>query len=306
MPIVLNMEELQIYNPKKKIFEKEKIYKEGLLIFLYGKKSFFALALKFFIAKSSLCSFVYAFFQKTKFSKKKIEPFVKSYQIDLSESEKTLEEFESFNDFFIRKLKPTARVIDPNPKLAISPVDGRALVFQDLSVNTSFYVKGQTLSLKELFADDELAGKYSDGSMALVRLSPVDYHRFHFPFDCFAHVPKLIPGHYYSVNPLALKNDLSILCKNKRMITLVDSECFGRVLFLEIGATFVGTIHQTFVSDHLYAKGEEKGYFSFGGSTVILVFEKNKILFEKDLIYTSSKNVETLIRFGDRLGKTLN
>ncbi len=299
------MEKIQVYNPKKKIIENEAVYKENFLIFLYGKKNIFSLVLKFLIARFSVCSRVYAVLQKTRFSRKKVKPFVQTYGIDLSESEKTLIEFDSFSDFFTRRLKPGIRYIDPNPSSVVAPCDGRALVFPDLKNMEGFYVKGQKLSLKSLVQEETFAKNYDEGAMALIRLSPLDYHRFHFPFDCFAHYSKLIPGSYYSVNPIALRRDLEILCKNKRMITEIDSEQFGRVLFIEVGATFVGTIHQTFSYDHLYSKGEEKGYFSFGGSTVILIFEKRRVIFEKDLVYYSNKNIETMIRFGEPLARAL-
>ncbi len=299
------MEEIQIYHPEKKELIRELVYKEAFLIFLYGKKSIFSSFLRFLIARLSLFSRMYAFWQKTPFTKGKVKKFVRDFNIDLIDSQKTLEEFSSFSDFFIRTLKPGARFIDFNPSIAISPCDGRALVFPDLQKTEGFYVKGQKLSLEILLNDQTLFEKYRDGAMALIRLSPLDYHRFHFPFDCFAHIATLIKGSYYSVNPIALRKDLNILCKNKRMITEIDSEQFGRVLFIEVGATFVGTIHQTFVNDHLYSKGEEKGYFSFGGSTIILIFEKDRVMFEKDYIHYSEKNIETLIRFGQPLAKIL-
>ena len=142
--------------------------------------------------------------------------------------------------------------------------------------------------------------------MAIIRLAPPDYHRFHFPFNCLPLPSSQIDGTLYSVNPIALKKDINILTKNKRERTQLNSKFFGQVQYIEIGATHVGTIHQTFIPNEAYAKGDEKGYFSFGGSCIVLLFEPHSIQFDQDLVEASQKNIETRCLMGQPLGRALN
>lgn len=230
--------------------------------------------------------------------KKKIAPFIEKYQIDSSEFQEEVESFPSFNAFFIRKLKKESR---PLAHGAIMPADGRYLFYQNIETCSGFIVKGKKFSLVELLKNEVLAKKYYEGSMIIARLCPSDYHRFHFPFDCLPGSPQCINGPLFPVNPIALKRNILYLTENKRVITLLKSSRYGDVSFLEIGATNVGSIHQTFTPNKSCKKGEEKGFFSFGGSALILLFEKGRIIFAKDLLTNSSQQFETFCHFGDSL-----
>ncbi len=141
--------------------------------------------------------------------------------------------------------------------------------------------------------------------MAIVRLCPSDYHRFHFPCDGTPSKARLINGALYSVNPMALRKRISILAENKRMITEIDTERFGTILYIEIGATSVGTICQTFTPELRVEKGEEKGYFEFGGSCIVLLFERGRVEFDSDLIRNTELGFETRSNFGQSLGHIL-
>ncbi|MBP5183162.1 MAG: phosphatidylserine decarboxylase, partial [Lentisphaeria bacterium] len=135
------------------------------------------------------------------------------------------------------------------------------------------------------------------------RLAPVDYHRYHFPCDCVQESPSLvIPGKYHSVNPVALAERPDIYAENTRQITLLSSPVFGRFLFLEVGAFGVGSIVST-SGPGAHGKMEEKGYFKFGGSTVILIFEAEKISWEEDLLKNTGEELETLVRCGSTLAR---
>ena len=158
--------------------------------------------------------------------------------------------------------------------------------------------------MRELLGDDALGDKFAGGSMLISRLCPVDYHRFHFPVNGLPSEPKLINGYLYSVSPIALRKNINYLVENKRMLTLIDSPEFGSVAMLEVGATNVGSIVQTFVEERVLPKGEEKGLFKFGGSCVITLFERGRIKFEHDLVEQSANFLETYARMGDRLGET--
>lgn len=292
--------DIRYANRKTGKIEKEEVYGGPLLKYLYGKGKWLLPVL----CKTSVFSSLYGFLQERKLTRKKILPFIKHFKVDISEFLEKPEDFCSFNDFFIRRLKPSARPIDSAS--FILPADARYLVYPSIKESDGFFVKGKKFSLTTLLKDPELAKKYEEGAMVIARLAPVDYHRFHFPCDCTPSEPRLINGPLYSVNPIAIKQNVSIHAENKRMITHLETEHFGTILFIEVGATNVGSIHQTYTPNKSVKKGDEKGYFSFGGSSVILLFEPNRIQFDQVLIDNSAKRLETLAHFGQSLGKSIN
>jgi len=286
--------------------EKEKVYGEFFIKELYGNgvlPRFLSFLLVHFFSRIHFFSRLYGAFQKSAMSRFKIKPFIQGYQIDASEFLDPVESFSSFNDFFIRKLKPGCRPIEAHEDVAVLPADGRYLVFPTIDEAEGFWVKGKKFSLSELLDDDALAKRYEKGAMVIARLCPVDYHRFHFPCDCIPETARLINGPLFSVNPIALKRNIDILSENKRMITALKTTNFGDVQYIEVGATYVGSIVETYSSGKSYMKGEEKGYFSFGGSCLILLFEPNRIIFDQDLITTSAKKMEVRGLLGQSLGK---
>ena len=164
------------------------------------------------------------------------------------------------------------------------------------------FVKGQRFDLPALLGDAALAARYADGTLVLSRLCPLDYHRFHFPVAGTPGPTRTIDGPLFSVSPLALRQHLAYLWTNKRTLTHLDSRRFGTVLLLEIGATCVGSITQTFQPGAPVAKGSEKGYFAFGGSSTISLFEPGAIRLEDDLRGHSANQTELYARVGSRLG----
>lgn len=287
--------------------EKEKVYGKAFLEALYGDR-FIAkiLSLLFLplIAKIPLFSKWYGALQKSPLSRRKIKPFISAFHINTQEFLDPVESFRSFNDFFIRKLKPESRPITSGHDVAILPADGRYLVYPNISQADGFLVKGKKFSLEDLLCNRVLAKRYTEGAMAIARLCPTDYHRFHFPCNCIPGRPRDISGDLFSVNPMALKKNIHILSSNKRTITSLTSKTFGEILYIEVGATYVGSIHQTFVPEEPYAKGDEKGYFSFGGSSLILLFEPGRIQFDQDLITASDTKTEMRGLIGQSLGRS--
>ncbi|NGX53534.1 MAG: Phosphatidylserine decarboxylase proenzyme [Chlamydiae bacterium] len=277
----------------------EKVYGQFALEFLYNG-NVLGHSLAYLSAKLAFLSKLYGWWMSQPWTKKKIPSFIEKYHVDQSEFQDPVDSFRSFNDFFCRKLKPEARPIAESD--AIIPTDGRYLVYPDISQSDGFLVKGKQFSLKALLQDGELAAKYEKGSLVMGRLNPSDYHRFHFPINCRASSPRLINGLLYSVNPISLKQNIHRLAENKRMITQLESEDFGKVLYLEVGATNVGAIHQTYDPSKNQKKGNEKGFFSFGGSTIILIFKNRSIKFPDDLLKHSSQRIETLCHMGQPLG----
>lgn len=283
--------------------EEEAIYGQTALAYLY-QNSKMATILRHFLAKNLWISSLAGWWQKQSWTRCKILSFIKKYQINTAEFLNPPETFESFNDFFIRKLKPTARPIDSHPNVAVMPADGRYFFLEDLSLDTPFNIKGKLLDLKSLLQDDILSKRFVGGSAVLARLCPTDYHRFHFPCDTTPSKPRLINGFLYSVNPIALKQNLSILWENKRVLTLLKTTPFGQVAMIEIGAMTVGSINQTHTHETFAQKGEEKGYFSFGGSFIVLLFEPKTIQFNHDLIKASQSDLEILCLMGESLGES--
>lgn len=283
--------------------EIEKIYGFRSLKLLYGESWISWMISVWLLPLLCRCSWVsqfYGFLQKRSQSAKKIRPFIEYYKIDVSEFADT--KFRSFNDFFIRKLKVSSRPIVKDENIAVLPADGRHLVFPNVSQTDSFYVKGQMFDLVSFLGDASLADYFQNSSMLISRLCPTDYHRFHFPCKGIPGHSRLIEGPLFSVSPLALKKNILFLFQNKRMVTVIDTFFFKKIVYVEIGATCVGTIHQTFLPMHSVEKGEEKGYFSFGGSCIVILFEKGTIQFDPDLIQNSLKGLETRANFGESLG----
>jgi phosphatidylserine decarboxylase len=275
----------------------EKVAGEKWLVWLYnnpiGEVTLWTLA------KRKLVSTLYGAMMDHTYSAKKIQPFIEDFDIDMSIAQK--QEFKSFNDFFTRKLKDAARPITSSSTIVVSPADGKILAYADSS-NADFIIKGFRFDVFSFLDNPELAEKYQDGSVLIIRLAPADYHRFHFPVSGNASSSKKIEGSYYSVNPIALRKKAEIFCLNKREYTIISNSLFGDVIMVEVGATMVGSIQQTFKGSSVN-KGEEKGLFKFGGSTVVLLFEKNKIQMDEDLVTNTSNGYETTVKMGERIGE---
>lgn len=299
------MADIQILDRASRKPETEKVYGKVYLEMLYGTGLFSRLISFVFLpifSRISLLSQFYGFLQKRPRSRRKVKRFIKKFQVDAGEFLEPADSFNSFNDFFIRKLKPSARPLAKGSAVAILPADARYLVYQEIDKADGFFVKERRFSLEHLLQSQTLAKKYDRGSMLIARLCPTDYHRFHFPCDCIPDLPRQIPGHLYSVNPIALKRYVNILAENKRVITVLHTRQFGTILYIEVGATYVGSIHETFQAGKGYAKGDEKGYFSFGGSSLVLLFEPNHIQFDQDLIDASESRMEVKGLMGQSLG----
>lgn len=277
----------------------EKIEGEGWMRWLYynpvGELSLYALA------KRKIVSEIYGGMMDKPSSAEKISGFIEKYEIDMDIAEKT--SFSSFNDFFTRKLKSNARPVNPDSSVMVSPADGKLLVFDNIA-NRDFFVKGNRFNVSNFLNNDSIAEKYLNGVLIIIRLAPPDYHRYHFPIDGTLSAPMKIKGDYYSVSPLALRKIVRIFSENRREYVVISSPTFGDVVMAEVGATMVGTIIQTYNGTEAQ-KGAEKGYFKFGGSTVILILEKNRIAVDEDLLENSAHNIETTIKMGERVGKIL-
>lgn len=274
----------------------EKVAGEKWLVWLYNNP--IGEATLWTLAKRKLASSVYGKMMDRPSSAKRINPFIEDFDIDMSGVRE--QKFKNFNDFFTRRLKENARPVDTCFNTVVSPADGKIMAYADIS-NSDFIIKGVRFDVSSFLDNSALAQKYRDGTLIIIRLAPVDYHHFHFPVSGNLTQNKKIEGDYYSVNPFALRKKAEIFCLNKREYTILSNQLFGDVIMAEVGATMVGSIIQTYKGNSV-KKGEEKGYFRFGGSTVVLLFEKNKICVDKDLLVNTAKGYETAVKMGERIG----
>ena len=293
-------EPIRYYDRYTRTLKTEQVFGESWLRFAYDNPvgRFFVWA----FARRAFFSKWYGWKMNKRESALQIIPFISKYNIDVDEFAKRAFDYKTFNEFFYRALKAEARPIALGDEVAVFPADGRHLAFQNIESAAGFYVKGSKFSFAELLGNEEAAQKFAGGAMLISRLCPVDYHRFHFPVSGTPGEPRLINGWLYSVSPVALRRRLRYLIENKRVVTLVESPQFGTVAVIEVGATNVGSIQQSFVPGRAVAKGDEKGLFAFGGSCVITVFARGRIRFDVDLLAQSENQVETYAKMGDRLG----
>ncbi|TAE77696.1 MAG: phosphatidylserine decarboxylase [Verrucomicrobia bacterium] len=291
------MSEIRYFNRHLDRLETEQVYGEGFLKFSY-QNPLGALPLHLMVKRAAFSRW-YGKRMDDAGTVAKIAPFIERYGLDPAEFAEPPTSYRSFNEFFYRKLKASARPIADAS--VVFPADGRHLGFQRASAIDGVFVKGQRFDLGQLLGDDSLAARYADGSLVLSRLCPVDYHRFHFPTAGTPGTAKLINGPLFSVSPIALRRKLSYLWENKRSITRLETPELGTVLLLEIGATCVGSILQTYQPGQAVKKGDEKGYFAFGGSSTITIFEPGAVKLAEDLVTWSSRQTELYARIGSAM-----
>lgn len=288
-----------IYDRQSKKVIEENAIKVGGLLFLY--KTVTGKLLTNLLLKRRFVSTAYGRVMKSKRSLKQIPQFIKHYDIDVNEIKRPLNSFVSFNDFFVRELKPGARPIDMTAEHLISPADSRLLIL-DLSKAEQLPVKGYWYHLNDLVKDEKLANEFADGWCFIYRLAPSDYHRYGYIDDGKQDKVVKINGILHSVNRIALAETPAVMTKNYRELTVLHTENFGPVVHIEVGALFVGKVIQHQYGAYTFKRGEEKGLFEFGGSTVIQLFKKDAVKPDADIIEQSVKGIETLVKIGEKVG----
>ncbi len=243
----------------------------------------------------------------TKASAHRIVPFVERFELDPSEWIEPPGGFKSFNEFFYRRLRPEVRPIHPDPDTLVFPADGRHLVVPDLSQEQFIYAKGTRFDLETLLGGAIDPAPFRHGSALISRLCPIDYHRFHFAMRGTARLHQQWHGPLVSVSPYALRRRPRWLFGNRRDISSIEHPGIGRLLQIEIGATCVGSIRQTFAEKNHrpvgVEKGMEKGYFAFGGSCVITLLPAGSVQWADDLKKSASLDIELYAKMGDVAGR---
>ena len=297
------IEEINFKNRETGCIETEKVYGGNWLSFIYGtplgKLSLWAAIQRSWFSKW------YGRKMDSIKSKEKILPFISEFNLDEKEFLKKSSEFESFNDFFSRELKENARPINQSVDSVVFPADGRHIGIQNLSKVERIFVKGQKFDLDALFQSEELAKGYKGGAMVISRLCPVDYHRFHFPISGTASESKLINGSLFSVNPIALRKNIGIFWQNKRYLSFIRNSAVGNVACFLVGATCVGSVKISAQVPAQVKKGEEMGYFRFGGSSVLTLYEKGTIKLAGDLLDSTASGMELYAKMGEPLGEKI-
>jgi phosphatidylserine decarboxylase len=290
---------IAVFNRYTGRFEHEPVYGERWLRWTYETTpGRFALWL---FVKRAWFSRYYGWRMSRPSSACRIAPFIQRYGVDVSEFQDPPESFRSFNAFFVRKLQVDARPVCADMDAVVFPADGRHLGFADVAATDGFYAKDQHFDVAALLADGELARRFERGAIVISRLCPLDYHRFHFPCAGRVGTPRLVNGPLYSVNPIALRQSVSLLAENKRVVTLIEETPAGLVAMVEVGATCVGSIVSTTPPGPV-RRGDEKGYFQFGGSCVITLFEPGRVRLADDLLLHSANATEVYARMGDQMG----
>lgn len=295
------MSEIRFFNRYTGREEVEEVYGEGFLRWTY--ETAFGRAGLWLLARRAVFSRWYGWRMSRAVSAERIRPFIEAYGLDESSFAEPVSSFRTFNDFFYRKLKPEARPMSAGADTALLPADGRHLGVPDVDAGEGLYAKGQRFDVASLLGDAALGQAFAGGTAVISRLCPVDYHRFHAPVAGRILEQRLVNGWLYSVSPIALRRAANYLWENKRVVTLIESERFGRVAFVAIGATCVGSIGMTAKTGAVVGRGEELGYFAFGGSCVITVFERGRLRLADDLVEQAAAQREVYARVGDALGQ---
>ena len=226
-----------------------------------------------------------------------IKSFIRNNNIDMSQFEPV--KYRSYNDFFSRKILPEARPIDGDPMHLISPCDSKLTVLP-ITSDSRFTIKHTEYSVASLLKNEDLAEQFNGGYAMIFRLSVDDYHRYHYVADGTVNAPTRIPGILHTVNPIA--NDyFPIYKENSREYCILQTKEFGDILIMEVGALLVGKIvnHN---QPGCVCRGQEKGYFQFGGSTVVLLIKADSAVIDADILENSAAETETIVRLGEKIG----
>ncbi len=292
------------YNRVTRKVETEKVYGGAWLDWAYRNRVGFFLTDRIFSKR--WVSRLFGAFEDSTLSRAKIADFIEKYGIGMEEFEEA--SYSCFNDFFIRRFKPGKRPFPADSGTFAAGAEARYLAFSCLGSEQKFKVKGIDIDLAELLRDPDLAERFAGGSVLIARLCPVDYHRFHFPFTGRLLRHFRVAGRYHSVNPVALEAAPRVFLENERQIAVLEHPQGGMTAMIEVGALGVGKIVQTAYDTGTslplaFEMGAEKGYFLFGGSTVIWILERGKFELCEDLLENSARGMETWVPLGQKLGR---
>ena len=237
-------------------------------------------------------------FLSTRLSRRIVPSFVKKNHIDLGVYER--QEFDSYNAFFTRKIKAEQRPINDQKNVLISPSDGKVTAYP-ITQKGRFWIKHTQYTAAQLLKDERLAERYMGGWIYVIRLTVDDYHRYCYVADGRKSRQRKIRGVLHTVNPVA--NDYYPIYKmNSREYCLLKTKELGTILLMEVGALMVGKINNHEEDSAQVKRGDEKGMFEFGGSTIVVMTEPGRAEPDKDIIHNTKAQAETLVKMGEPIG----
>lgn len=287
---------MQIYDRKLKKIIEEPDQNELYVKLLYN--NFIGRSLVKFVLVKPVVSKINGKRYSNSRSVKMIPKFIKKNEINMEDY--LVQNYKSFNEFFTRQIIPEKRPIEKASEVLISVADSLLSVYK-ISDDLTFKIKNSYYTVSELIQNEELAQKYRDGYCLIFRLTVRDYHHYCFLDKGTSSETFKIDGVLHTVNPIAGKK-VKVYKENSREWSILKTENFGNVIQVEVGALFVGKIKNNYKKS--FDKGEEKGYFEFGGSTVILLLEKDKVIIDEDIMENSLKDIETRVKYGERIGRS--
>lgn len=239
-------------------------------------------------------------FSSTSASKRLIPKFTRAYGIKTGKFVIPVGGFKTLNEFFTRDYKKQYLKFPKKDSLLITPAEGYLSVQENIKPESVIQAKDFSYSLSELIAED--ASTFSGGTLIKLRLTPKEYHHFHYLDDGKLISFTNIAGSYYTSDNCGLEKINKLYTKSHRHVSILETKNFGKVAYVEIGATFVGTIIQNDIVGNSFKRGDKKGCFKFGGSTAILLFKKNKIKLNKDILKKTRNNQEVYVELGQVIG----
>ena len=279
-----------IYDREAKTISKDKQYGSIYLNFLYNN------ILGRVILKLIICpafSKIYGKYNNMSISKKRVDTFIKKYNIDTNEYEK--KEYSSFNEFFTRKRK--AIYYDKEKNNFIAPADSKLMVYK-IKDDMTIKIKQSIYTIEELIEDQMNLEQFKNGNCLVFRLSMDDYHRYCYIDDGTIEKIKIIKGKLHTV--ISISNKHKVYSQNTRICNYMTTDNFDKIIYIEVGALLVGKINN--YNKNKYNKGDEKGYFELGGSTIVIL-TNDKIKIDNDIIEYSNKGIETKVKYGERIGE---
>lgn len=286
---------MQVWN-RKELIEVPEVG-IGAIRFAYGT------AFGRILAKGILCrkfvSHIYGAWQKSSLSRSKVKKFMKQYNISAQDC--TVREFSNFNDFFTRQRKSYANQTTENQLPAIA--DSKLLALP-IDASSVFSIKDVPYTVSQLLENEVMAKEFEGGQCLIFRLAPDDYHRYVYPDAGRQEKTVSVPGVLHTVNPIA--GTMGVYRRNARRYTILHTEHFGDLVQMEVGALLVGKIRNHREDANSFGKLEEKGYFEYGGSTVILLLKKDAVVIDGDILSHSARGIETKVSIGEKIGEIRN